>query len=125
MITFVGAEYIIANVLIAYKKILNVDSVSLADLIKAGIYIEKSSEEADINAIFLSSRDDLKHAIYDFSDYFEFNPDKKSIRIKETKKIDDIEDRFIGYLPFPVSSFLVKVTKEFAKLMVDLIKKEV
>ena len=112
MATFVGAEYIIANLLIEMKKKHNRDSISLEELSTAGVYIQRQSLEKDIDAIFLSSTDQLSTAIYDFSDYFQYDPDQQEIFIVKTKKISDLESRFIGYLPFNVLTFLVEAANE-------------
>ncbi len=106
MITFVGAEYIIANLLIALKRTNKKASVTLSELSEAGIYIQKMSLSNNIDAIFLSSAEQVATAIYDFSDYFEYD--------RETKQIEDLESRFMGYLPFNILSFLVKMLYEFA-----------
>lgn len=97
------------------KKINKRDTVTLDELSEAGIYIQKQSISENINAIFLSSSDQVASAIYDFSDYFEYDRGINSIRIVKTKKIEDLESRFIGYLPFSVLSFLVNMSMEFAK----------
>lgn len=116
MAIFVGAEYIIANVLIALKKLNKRDSVTLDELSEAGIYIQKQSLiNEDIDAIFLSSSDQVASAIYDFSDYFEYDKENNSINIVKTKKLEDLESRFIGYLPFTVLTFLVKSSMEFVR----------
>lgn len=112
MATFVGAEYIIANLLIAMKKAQKKESISLEELSSAGVYIQKSSIEKDVDAIFLSSTDQLSMAIFDFSDYFEYDENTQKIYIVKTKKISDLESRFIGYLPFDVLTFLVKAANE-------------
>lgn len=108
MATFVGAEYIIANLLIAMKKNHKKESISLEELSSAGVYIQKLSIVEGIDAIFLASSDQLSMAIFDFSDYFEFDVSTQEIRIVKTKKISDLESRFIGYLPFDVLKFLVE-----------------
>ena len=114
MVTFVGAEYIIANVLIALKKINKKDMITLDELSEAGIYIQKHSlSNNEIDAIFLSSSEQVATALYDFSDYFEYDRKNKSIRIVKTKNIQDLESRFIGYLPLKVLSFLVDITQQF------------
>lgn len=114
MATFVGAEYIIANVLIALKRLNKRDMVTLEELSEAGIYIQKQSLiDENINAIFLSSSEQVASAIYDFSDYFEYDKESNSIYIVKTKNIDDLESRFMGYLPFNVLNFLVKKSMEF------------
>lgn len=112
MATFVGAEYIIANLLIAMKKKHNRDSISLEELSSAGVYIQKQSLKKDIDAIFLSSTDQLSTALFDFSDYFEYDAMRQEIFVVKTKKITDLESRFIGYLPFNVLIFLVEVANE-------------
>ena len=114
MATFVGAEYIIANVLIALKKFNKKDTITLDELSEAGIYIQKHSlSNNEIDAIFLSSSKQVVTALYDFSDYFEYDRENGSIRIVKTKNIKDLESRFIRYLPFNVLSFLVKITQQF------------
>ncbi len=116
MATFVGAEYIIANILIALKKLSKRDFVTLDELSEAGIYIQKQSLiNEEIDAIFLSSSDQVASAIYDFSDYFEYDKENNSINIVKTKKLEDLESRFIGYLPFAVLNFLVKTSMEFVQ----------
>lgn len=113
MATFVGAEYIIANVLIALKKANKKEVISLDELSQAGIYIQKMCMQDDIDAIFLSSSEQVANALYDFSDYFEYDKDSNSIKVVKTKNIDDLESRFLGYLPFNVLSFLVKMSLQF------------
>lgn len=116
MATFVGAEYIIANVLIALKKFGKRDTVTLDELSEAGIFIQKNSlTDNGVDAIFLSSSEQVVTALYDFSDYFEYDRNTNSICIVKTKDIRDLESRFIGYLPFNVLSFLVDVTTKFVQ----------
>lgn len=114
MVTFVGAEYIIANLLIALKKISKRDMVTLDELSEAGIFIQTKSLSENVDAIFLYSSEQVASAIYNFSDYFEFDRELNAIRIVKTKKVEDLENRFMGYLPFSVLSFLVKFLSEFA-----------
>lgn len=114
MVTFVGAEYIIANLLIALKRINKRETVTLDELSEAGVYIREMSLSEDIDAIFLSSSEQVATAIYDFSDYFEYDRETDAIKVVKTKKIEDLESRFMGYLPFDVLSFLVKRLLEFA-----------
>ncbi len=115
MATFVGAEYIIANILIALKKLNKREAVTLDELNEAGIFIQKQSLSEDIDAIFLSSSEHVVSAIYDFSDYFSYDQKTNSIYIVKTKNIDDLESRFMGYLPFDVLRFLVNISMEFVK----------
>jgi len=59
MVTFVGAEYIIANSLIALKKTKNRTNISLSELNQLGIYIQQMSIENDVDAVFLVSQDQV------------------------------------------------------------------
>lgn len=113
MFTFVGAEYIIANSLIALKKTKNRTKISLSELNQLGIYIQQMSIEEEVDAVFLVSQDQLTSAVFDFSDYFEYNAADKTICIKQTKQITDLASRFVGYLPWDVIAFLVKTTNDF------------
>ncbi|MDE7446791.1 MAG: hypothetical protein K2N15_13980 [Lachnospiraceae bacterium] len=115
MVTFVGAEYIIANSLIALKKAKNRTNISLGELNQLGIYIQQMSIENDVDAVFLVSQDQVTTAVYDFGDYFEYNAVEKLICIKQTKQITDLASRFVGYLPWEIMAFLVKTTNEFVK----------
>ena len=116
MATIVGAEYIIANILIALKRLNKKESITLDELSKAGIYIQKQSlVDEEIDAIFLSSSQQVVTALYDFSDYFEYDQSKDSINIVNTKNIDDLEIRFIGYLPLKILQFLVNKSIEYVK----------
>lgn len=115
MVTFVGAEYIIANSLIAFKKNRNRTNISLCELNELGIYIQKLSTEENVDAVFLTSQDRVKSAIFDFSDYFEYNEENKTICIKQTRQVTDLTSRFVGYLPWDIIAFLVKATSEFAQ----------
>ena len=54
-------------------------------------------------------------ALYDFSDYFEYDQSKDSINIVNTKNIDDLESRFIGYLPLNILQFLVNKSIEYVQ----------
>lgn len=113
MIPFVGAEYIIANSLIALKR-KNRDTISLSELNELGVYIQKMTIEKDIDVVFLVSQDQLATALFDFSDYFEYNESAKTVCIKKSKQIADLASRFVGYLPWDVLAFLVEATNEFA-----------
>ena len=114
MATIVGAEYIIANVLIALKRLNKKEFITLDELSRAVIYIQKQSlVDNKTNAIFLSSYKQMVTALYDFSDYFEYDPSDDSIYIVNTKNIDDLENRFIGYLPFNILKFLVNKSIEY------------
>lgn len=115
MFTYVGAEYVIANFLIALKKAKNKSAISLGEVNSLGMYIQQMSTETDVDAVFLISQDQITTAMYDFSDYFEYNEIDKTICIKQTKQVTDLASRFVGYLPWEVMSFLVKTTDEFVK----------
>ena len=101
MATFVGAEYIIANVLIALKKFNKKDTITLDELSEAGIYIQKHSlSNNEIDAIFLSSSKQVVTALYDFSDYFEYDRENGSIRIVKTKKYKRFRKPFYWIFTF-------------------------
>jgi len=111
MVTFVGAEYVIANILIAAKKNLRRDSISLAEMYSAATYIQKQAMNEGVNAIFMCSTDNISAAVHDFPDYFGYEAKKKEI-YRKPKRLSDLESRFIGYLPFNVLTFLVKTANE-------------
>lgn len=117
MTKFVGAEYLIACLLIENKK-RGKDFVSLEELSKYGVIIQKMSQIEDIDAVFLTSKTQFFNAIYDFSDYFSCEYDGEDqltgIAINQTKKIEDLEKRFIGYLPQEIFDLLSMAVKKCA-----------
>ena len=110
MTQFVGAEYIIANMLI--KKCKNgQEMVSLAEISKCGIEVQRILVEENIDAVFFTSRDEIYHAIYDFTDYFTCQYDDGQIvgiKINPTKQIGDLETRFVGSVPETIVEAMTK-----------------
>lgn len=117
MTTFIGAEYFIASILIEKRK-NGVNSVTMEEMGKAGIYVQRLSVRENIDAVFLTSKSQLFNAIYDFSDYFEYETDCfggiRGIQIKQSKSIDDLENRFMGYLPQKIVNFLSEAINDYA-----------
>ncbi len=117
MDTFVGAEYIIANALIALSK-KGHDSITFSKLRTIGVQVQQYCNEQGIDAVILTSGDKISAAIYDFSDYFEYaeaeTPLREPmIRIRKNTPIAYLESRFVGYLPLDVIDVLTKKIPEF------------
>lgn len=111
MNTFVGAEYVIANALIALKE--KQDYITFEKLREIGVKIQQSFNEHGVDAVILTTGDRIKSAIYNFSDYFEYDEigddiPKPIIRIKKSTTCKDLEQRFMGYLPLDVLRLLQK-----------------
>lgn len=117
MSMFVGAEFLIASMLIE-KKRNGINFVSLDELATCGIYVQKMSVQEKLDAIFLTSKSQFYSAIYDFSDYFECKLDEENnligIKIQSSRNIDDLEYRFMGYLPNEIFKFLMEAVKKYA-----------
>lgn len=117
MTRFVGAEYLIASILIEKGK-KGQNYVSLPDLSTYGIFVQRLSVREKVDAVFLTSKTQFFNAIYDFSDYFdcEFDSDEqiKGIKINKTKDINDLNYRFMGYLPKEIYDFLTKAVEQYA-----------
>ena len=114
MDVFVGAEYLIANALIALKK-KGINKISVSLLHSFGIEVQQLCIEKSIDAVFLLSKDSVSAAVYNFSDYFTFEEDKgeSAICLNSSAKIEDLEKRFIGYLPIA----LLKVIMQSAQAL--------
>ena len=117
MTKFVGAEYFVANMLIEEKG-KGKNYVSFEKLGKCGIYVQEKFIEANMDVIFLTSKPQFMETIYDFSDYFECVMDErgqaKGIALKKSKSIDDLQYRFVYYLPIGISNFLQQTIQSFA-----------
>lgn len=116
MTKFVGAEYVIACMLIAKSK-KGEKYISLDELGTCGIHMQRMSIQEKIDAVFLTSKSQFYSAIYDFSDYFDckfVNDQLAGITIQHSKSIDDLEYRFMGYLPQDIFDFLLEIIEEYA-----------
>ena len=117
MTNFVGAEYVIATMLIEKVK-AGKKFVSMDDLNSYCIYVQRMANNQNVDAVFLTSKSQLFNAIYDFSDYFtsnfDSNGDLESITLEHSKDISDLEYRFMGYLPKTIFEVLVNAAKDIA-----------
>jgi hypothetical protein len=100
---FVGAEYLIANALISLRK-KGISKIAIPALQSFGIDVQQYCSQKQIDAIFLLSADKVFAAIYNFSDYFSFEKieNVNYISINKDTPVEDLENRFIGYLPVDV-----------------------
>lgn len=111
--TFVGAEYVIANALIELSK-RGQKYITFRKLREIGIQIQKACNTEGINAVILTSGNNLMTAIYNFSDYFECvmidceTIQEPAIFIKKSASVEDLEDRFVGYLPLHILQLLLR-----------------
>ena len=114
MTEFVGAEHLIARMLIEKRE----QEISTAELNKLGICVRRLSIKEEVDAVFLTSREEVYSAIYDYSDYFKcvYDEDNKliGIKINENKNIDDLNTKFIKYLPENIMKLLDEAIKEIA-----------
>ena len=108
MNTFVGAEYVIADSLIALKK-KGIDYITFSKLREIGFEIQNLCNTNGVDAIILTFGDSISSAIYDFSDYFQYREvnGEPAILIQKNTTIIDLQKRFVGYLPIDVLSILV------------------
>lgn len=108
MNTLVGAEYVIANTLIALNK-KGIESITFSKLREIGIQIQNICNDNGVDAVILTFGDSISSAIYDFSDYFQYREIKgePSILIQTNATISDLQKRFVGYLPVDVLRILV------------------
>ena len=114
MTNFMGAEYIIATILTEQIK-RGKSYVSLNDLGKCGICAQNMANSQEIDVIFLNSKVQLINTIYNYSDYFKCvfnnNGDINGVILDYSKDINDLEYRFIVYLPQNIFDILVEVAK--------------
>lgn len=117
MDAFVGAEYIIANALIALNK-KGMDCISFSRLRDIGVQVQRYCNENGVDAVILTSGDSISNALYDFSDYFEYVESSPSshepmICVRKGTPISRLEQRFIGYLPLNIVQVLLTQLPRF------------
>lgn len=114
MTEFVGAEYLIARMLIEKRE----REISTAELNRLGICVRRLSIEEGVGAVFLTSREEVYSAIFDYSDYFQciYDEDNKlsGIKMKEDKSADDLSIKFMRYLPDNIIRLLDEAIKKIA-----------
>lgn len=114
MTEFVGAEYLMARMLIEKHE----REISTSELNKLGICVRRLSIEEGVGVVFLTSREEIKSAIFDYSDYFQciYDEDNKlsGIKINENKNADDLIVKFIKYLPDSIMKLLDEAIREIA-----------
>lgn len=105
---FVGAEFLIAKMILAK----NSAAISITELNKLGVNVRRLSINEGVNVVFLTSREEVYSAVWDYSDYFESSYDKEgnlsSIKIKSGKNLTDLNDKFLKLLPLEVMNLLDK-----------------
>lgn len=111
MYTFVGAEFVIANILIARAE-KGRPEISLKELNDYGIHAQRYCIDHNVDALFLVSSDQIHNAIYNFSDYFEFSKDTMSIHIKKGSE-QSVKARFLGFLPFDIIKAIIQSAHDF------------
>ena len=113
MDVFVGAEYIIANALIALGK-NGIDQIKLSTLQSFSIELQRLCVENSIDAVFLFSADRVSAAVCNFSEYFTFidNTEEPAIGLNPTAKTENLEKRFIGYLPIALLKIIINTAQE-------------
>lgn len=114
MTEFVGAEYLIARMLVEEYR----QEISIAELNRLGICVRRRSIEEGVGVVFLTSRDEVYSAIYDYSDFFQciYDEDNKlsGIKINKNKNVEDLKSKFIKYLPDAIMKLLDEAIREIA-----------
>lgn len=97
--TIVGAEYLIANALIALGQ-SGVDQISVQELRDFGISVQQRCVDENVDAVFLVADGYVEAAVYNFSDYFKYKKENgiEYITINNNKPLDDIKKRFMGFI---------------------------
>ena len=118
MDAFIGAEYIIANALIALRG-KGQDSISISNVRSIGVQFQQYCNENNIDAVIMTSGLNISKAVNDCSDYFEYVESALSegepvIRIQKGVSIARLKQRFIGYFP---PKILWAILTEFPKFV--------
>lgn len=118
MTVFIGAEYLIGNMLINKIKECKRQAdacVLINELNQCGVRVRHIAYKEDIDAIFLTFISDIYNAIYDFTDYFTCKYEDgrlAGITINSNKQIADLESRFIKCVPPNITRIFEFAIKE-------------
>ena len=110
MTSFVGAEYVIAGMLIQKIK-LGQNFLPVEELSRYGINLQNKANARNIDIVFLTAKEQINNAIHNYSDYFNCSYDTynqvKYIMLDNSKDISDLEYHFMAYLPKTVLELIV------------------
>ena len=109
---FVGAEYVIANALIALEGIKKDPCISVSKIRSIGVQLQQFCNKNNIGAVIMTSGLHISNAIENFSDYFEYIEPisydfEPAIRIQKGIPVSRLKQRFIGYFPLEVVRVLL------------------
>ncbi|MBE5821178.1 MAG: hypothetical protein E7311_01140 [Clostridiales bacterium] len=113
MATFIGAEYVIANLFIEKSKRKLPQEVSIKEINVFSNYLQKKANSSNIDAIFLTSYYQICNSIYNYPEYFIFDKKKEIIYLKKGCDNNSLESRFYGYLSLEVLKFMTLETIDF------------
>lgn len=114
----IGAEYIIANALIALNNRKDgLGRVSFEKIREIGDGVQQSCNENGIDVIVDSFGKDIVEAVVGFSKYFEFtHPISEGaaplIKLNNRMNLDSLKQRFINYLPPDINEIIATETEK-------------
>jgi len=110
--TFVGSEYLIAYGLL-HQLQNGKGSIMFSELIDFARRLQNTFNEQGVDAVVIYS--ELRKAVYDNPDYFECvnTGNIPYVRCKYGIGKQDLEKRFIGYLPFKVILAAISVVEDW------------
>lgn len=116
MDTFVSAEYIIANALIALAK-EGKDCISFCNLREVGRRFQLYCNENNIHAVIQVYGDCIQRVLFECPEYFDCVESDGTLRepmvhIRNGVSIAALQQRFCGYLPLNVLTPLVSAMPE-------------
>lgn len=100
MCKMLGVEDVIANALIELIEKKDIRRVSMSQLNSYGMAVVRLLNKKQEEAILLLSKDHTDQAIYNYSDFFEFQreDDTDYICLKDGKTIDELRQYFRAYI---------------------------
>ncbi len=114
-VTFIPAEYILGNIMVAMYKI-GVEKISVRELFEISSFVQQSANESNANIVILLDSSKINDLKLNFSEYFTINDEFDFVEINSERNIVDLQARFIGYIPFESLIFLIQQINEYIVL---------
>ena len=112
MTTYVGAEYVIANALIAASE-KGQDCISFSQIEDIGQKTQRECDKMKIDTRVYTSERAIITAIDEYPNYFEYVEVEKNpmVRMKKEASVSQLQEQFGAYLPPKIMKTLVKNVK--------------
>lgn len=104
MYIYIGIEDLVANAIIELVEKSQRNEVLFSEINRYGAKVVKILSKEENQAVLILSKERTTAFLNDYSDFFELytNGTEEGVRLKESVSVDQLWEKFRGYLPINV-----------------------